>query len=399
MDFVEFQEIKSKFPVEENVKERKSLYAARNRFVKDFTRERIEGMTIDEFIEGKGDTKTFCYGIERTLDGLGRIRGSFATKFGVYYSKDDGQYMFTKKFGETYRKAFNAIKIEILDLLDAGEKGDLNALVKNKISPMFKGKILATYFPERYLNVFDNEHLTHYLKVFDLDTEALVKQDPILKREALVRFKNDDPDMKAWDLDIFGKFLYQNFPPKKKNSTGEDDDEFPTTDHYEFVNLNVDYNADPTPAKKKGIAPKTNYEREARKYRKYGDRGEKIVMKAEIDRVMKEHGLTEKQAEKKVMRVSKKSDSYGYDIQSLNADGSVRYIEVKATSGKVGDMEFYYTENEYDKAKEYGKNYYIYIVYEIRSTEPKIWVIKNPFLTGKMEMRPVQYKVSLHTKK
>ena len=50
-------------------------------------------------------------------------------------------------------------------------------------------------------------------------------------------------------------------------------------------------------------------------------------------------------------------------------------------------------------AKEYGKNYYIYIVYEIRSTEPKIWVIKNPFLTGKMEMRPVQYKVSLHTKK
>ena len=398
MNFAELQEIKSKFPVQEIVKERKPLYAARNRFVKDFTRDRIKLMSIDEFIEGKGDTNTFCYGIERTLDGLGRIRGSFATKFGVYYSKDDGQYMFTKKFGDTYRKAFNAIKLEILALLDAGENEDLDALVENKISPMFKGKILATYFPDRYLNVFDNEHLTHFLKIFDLDTEALVKEDPILKREALVRFKNDDPDMKSWDLDIFGKFLYQYFPPKTKKTSVDDDDEFPTTDHYTVVKLDIDYDAELAPSKRKGIAPKTNYEREARKYRRYGDRGEKIVMKAEVDRLMKELGLSEKQAAKKVSQVSKKSDSYGFDIQSMNTDGSIRYIEVKATTGKVGDMEFYYSENEFDKAKEYGENYYIYIVYEIKSSEPKIWIVNNPFLYGKMEMRPVQYKVTIHTK-
>ena len=27
---------------------------------------------------------------------------------------------------------------------------------------MFKGKILSTYFPERYLNIFSEEHLDHY---------------------------------------------------------------------------------------------------------------------------------------------------------------------------------------------------------------------------------------------
>ena len=398
MNFLELQEIKSKYQVEEIAKERKPLYAARNRFVRDFPRERIENLSIDEFIEGKGDTNTFCYGIERTLDGLGRIRGSFATKFGVYYSKDDGQYMFAKKFGETYRKAFNAIKIELLALIEAGATGNLDALVKNKISPMFKGKILATYFPERYLNVFDNEHLTHYLRVFDLDTETLVRQDPILKREALVRFKNEDPDMKSWDLDIFGKFLYQYFPPQKKKADSDDDYEFPTTDHYAFIDLNIDYDAESTLSKRKGMAPKTNYEREARKYRKYGDRGEKIVMRAEIDRLMKEFGLSEKQAMKKVSQVSRKSDSYGYDILSVNSDGSARYIEVKATTGKVGDVDFYYTENEYEKAKEYGRNYFIYIVYEIKSIEPKIWIIRNPFLSNTLEMRPVQYKVTVHTK-
>ena len=57
------------------------------------------------------------------------------------------------------------------------------------------------------------------------------------------------------------------------------------------------------------------------------------------------------------------------------------------------------TENEFEKSKEYGKDYYIYIVYEIRSIEPKIWKIQNPFLYGDLTMRPVQYKVSIHAKR
>lgn len=396
MNFTELQDAKSKFPVEEILKERKNLYAARNRFIKAFPRERIERMSIDEFIEGKGDTNTFCYGIERTLDGLGRIRGSAAPKFGVYYSKEQETYMFTKKFGTTYKTAFSAIRKELLDLLDAGEKEDLSVLIRNKISPMFKGKILATYYPDRYLNVFDNEHLTHFLRVLNRDSEALVKKDPVLKREALVQFKNEDPEMKTWSLDIFGKFLYQSFPPMMNIAASEES--FPTTDQYEFVDLEVNYSKDSSDKKFKGIVKKTDYEKEARKYRKRGDRGEHIVMKAEVERVMSVFGLTASQAKRKVKHVSELSDSYGYDIQSLNDDGTTRYIEVKATTGKVGDMDFYYTQNEYEKALDYKENYYIYIVYEIDTIVPKIWAIKNPFLSGELKMLPVQYKVNLFTK-
>ena len=124
----------------------------------------------------------------------------------------------------------------------------------------------------------------------------------------------------------------------------------------------------------------------------------KIVMMAEIDRVMEELSLSRKKAEKKVVQMSMKSDSYGYDILSVNPDGSPRYIEVKATTGKVGDVEFYYTENELEKSKDYGKDYFIYIVFEIKSKNPKIWVIQNPFLADEVKMKPVQYKVSIHTK-
>lgn len=406
MNYTELQDAISRFSVEDNLNERKPLYALRNEFVKNFSRAKIERMTIDDYVEGKSRKDTFCYIIERDLDKLGTILGSFASpKFGVYFKKEDRQYHFLPKYGNSPKEAFGAIREAILNLLEDGKNEDLEAIENNILSPMFKGKILSVYYPDRYLNIFSDEHLTHFLNVFNWDTESLVKQDPIYKRDALLAFKDSIPEMKDWSPDIFGKFLYMNFPPKMKTIVVRGkkrkvcDIEFPTPEGYTYVrDLSIDQNATSSPKKAKGVAPKVNYENESRKYRKYGDRGEKIVMMAEIDRVMNDLHLTEKQASKKVIQMSTRSDSYGYDILSVNPDGSNRYIEVKATTGKVGDVDFYYTENEFDKAKEYGKDYFIYLVFEIKSKKPKIWVIRNPFLSGKLEMKPVQYKVSIHTK-
>ena len=402
MNYTELQDAIARYSVEESLKERKPLYAVRNKFVKDFSKARIERMTIDEYVIGKSRKDTFCYIIEQGLDKLGKRLGTTASKkFGIYYNQGEGKYIFLPKYGKTDKEAFGNIKQAVLDLLDAGEKRDIIALESNILSTMFKGKILSVYFPDDYLNIFSDKHLIHYLKVFNLDTEELIRQDPLYKREALLDFKNSIPEMQSWSPDIFGKFLYMTFPPKakdEKHTRDDEDDEFPTTDSYSYVDLDIDPTAKSAPFKNKGIAPKVNYEREARKYRRYGDRGEKIVMMAEIDRVMEELSLSRKKAEKKVVQMSMKSDSYGYDILSVNPDGTPRYIEVKATTGKVGDVEFYYTENELEKAKDFGKDYFIYIVFEIKSKNPKIWVIQNPFLADEVKMKPVQYKVSIHTK-
>lgn len=81
---------------------------------------------------------------------------------------------------------------------------------------MLKGKILATYFPDRYLNIFDNEHLAHFLRILNIGTKDQEKLDPVYKREALRLYKENDPDMNSWSLDVFGTFLYRHFPPPKK---------------------------------------------------------------------------------------------------------------------------------------------------------------------------------------
>ena len=59
-------------------------------------------MTIDDYVEGKSRKDTFCYIIERDLDKLGTILGSFASpRFGVYYIKNNGKYNFLPKYGKT----------------------------------------------------------------------------------------------------------------------------------------------------------------------------------------------------------------------------------------------------------------------------------------------------------
>lgn len=411
MNFQELQEAKRTFRYSSIEKDRGRYYRLRDKFVKYFSIDKLSKMEIDEYVIGKGvKENNFCYGLERTLDPLGRILGSTSTKFGIYYSRTDKDYKFVKRFGDSdYKKAYENVRKCIVDLVNAGAEKDFEAIIKNPLSVMLKGKILSTYYPEQYLNIFSIDHLNYYLRALDLDTEELIKSDPLYKRKALVDFKNRDSDMKTWSLDMFSYFLYSQYPkapldPSENTVKNTDDTDivFPTTDNYKYVDgMIIDTpNDDAFSSKgKQSVSPSPDYEKEAQKHKRLGDRGEKIVMSAEIKRVKKELSLDEDEAKNKVKWRSRESDSYGYDIESVNEDNSPRYIEVKATQGKVGDMSFFYTLNELETAKKYGKSYFLYIVYEILSRQPKIWVIQNPFLEeGKMNLRPIQFKVDVKTK-
>lgn len=400
MNYFDLRDALHNFNAESTLKSRKPFYELRKDFVKRFPVNAISFLKIDDYIEGKRNIDSFCYGLERTLDCLGRMTGSTAIKFGVYYSQSKSQYCFSRKYGDDYKEAFTNIKVEIVDLLKAGKKFDTESIIGNPISPMFKGKILATYYPERYLNIFSNDHLNHFLKVLDIDNEKIIKSDPVLKRQALVDYKNGNKDMADWSLDIFQTFLYNYFHP---DGCSSEYSALPTVNTFEYVDdLSIDEgNLDDIAGKNlyDSMSKKIDYDEENRKYREYGDFGEKVVVKAEISRLVEELGFSCEKAEKAVKRVSLQSDSYGYDILSVNEDGSKRYIEVKATVGKVGDISFYYTQNEYQKAIQYGENYYIYIVYDI-NCKPKIWRIQNPFISGsKLRMTPIKYKVDLQTRK
>lgn len=389
---------------------RKPLYALRSSFVKHFNENEIIKMPINDYVIGVPhlpDSFNFCYGLERRLDGLGRIIGATAFKFGIYYgrikSDANDEYRFANKFGSNKNDAFTNVKHSLLDLIENGRIKNLDLLAKNNLSPMFKGKILSTYFPDKYLNVFSDDHLSHFLVQLDLDTKKLMRSDPIFKREALVKFKNEDIVMKDWSIDLFANFLYNEYPGRPINEKAtkpsilDDYTEpiFPPNPEASFIKQNILPFDQTKGSQQKVIRGKKDYEAEARKNKKLGDRGEKIVMDIEDYRLK---NLGREDLAKKIKRVSLESDSYGYDILSFEENGEERYIEVKATTAKTGHADFFYTANEFTTAQKLD-NYFIYMVYDVTSSNPKIWPIANPFNPENKDVVkiPVNYKVSIKT--
>jgi len=371
-------------------------------------------MKINEYVAGAELPKrgyNFCYALERQLDGLGRIIGATAFKFGVYYGRTstdaDYKYRFTKKFGNNYQEAFENVKNSILNLLDDGEAENLDLIANNPLSPMFKGKILSSYYHERYLNIFSPDHLNYFLIQLDLDTKQLLKKDAVYKREALIDFKNKDIVMKNWSVDLFSHFLYTEYPGRPRKGKQDEDDplveyqmpDFPDDYDISLINMEIVPPNHLTGKSPKGKTKfkKPDYEKEAKKLKRLGDRGEKIVMDLEIEK-LKNAGRND--LAEKVERVSLKSDALGYDILSFEPNGKKKFIEVKATSMKVGLTNFFLSINELNTAKECD-NYFIYMVYEVVSKKPKVWIIPNPFdpLNEDLKMKPISFRITLNTKK
>ena len=406
MNYQELQDAKQTFRLYTLEKKYKPLFKAREDFVQKFSPAKIASMKIDEYVIGRQSKTSFCYELERKLDQLGRITGQPSSKFGIWYSPQIDDYKFDPRFGDNYKEAYQKIRTSIIELLEAGKWHDYDDIIANPLNALIKGKILSVYYPDDYLNIFSREHLDYYLRTLDLDTAKLMKQNVLYKRDALLIFKDNDKDMKKWSIDMFAVFLHSHYPksPAKAEEMAvkskNEELEFPTLEDVSFVDLQLACGKQTTIGKTHSATPSPDYEKEARKYKKLGDRGEYIVMQAEIQRLMEELSITEAKAKKLIKWVSRESDAFGYDIQSVNKDKTPRYIEVKATQRKVGDMDFYYTENEYETAKKYGQDYYIYVVYEILTPHPKVWVIKNPFDDGMgIKMKPVKYKVQLSTSK
>lgn len=391
--------------VDEYKEKEYELEKYRKEFVKLFPISNILNMTLENYVIGKESKESFCYLIERKLIKLGSILGGPSKKFGIYFSKKNSSYEFNQIFGENERQAFQNVKQAIYDLLTACQQGNKQKIKDNKISLMYKGKILATYFPDENLNIFSMEHLDYFLDRLGIDFN--LDNDEIDKRELLLDFKKNDEVMNPWSPFLFMKFLYTEVgDPRRNNNLPEI--------LYEYNDLNIDYpdldkvkpeiielkitkETEQISASKR-VLKKIDFERENLRKRILGSKGEKIVEKYEKQHLF-ENGKIK--LSNKVNRVSLVDDSLGYDVLSYNLDGSKKYIEVKSTTFSLGNqIMFNLSQNQYEIAKKLD-DYYIYVVFNTRSIKPKIWKISNPFKEDRAEinLKPINYRVSINVEK
>ncbi|CAL65908.1 DUF3883 domain-containing protein [Christiangramia forsetii] len=382
----------------------KEINGLRKKFTTDYPINGIKDLTKDEYVIGKGDS-TFCNRIENDLNEWGNIHGSPAIKFGLYFGKygEDKTRKYRigrKEYGTDENIAFEKILSAIVELLE--NKDDFRILKKNPISPMFKGKILSVYYPNDFLNIFSAKHLNYFINILGLDNESKSELD---KQALLLNFKKSDKVMEKWSVYEFSKFLYASFGNpnneiKEEKISKELKDfklkDFPPIEilKFDYVDLQTNVLSE-TQGKGKNKGTKIDYSNRSRKFKRIGDRGEQIVLRAER-KFLNENG--KKDLAKLVDQISERDDSVGYDILSFELDGTKRLIEVKSTLRKIGKSSIYLSANEL-KVAENEKNYYFYIIYEAGSKRPKIWKVKSSDLLSNNNIikEPILFKLNMNT--
>jgi len=111
------------------------------------------------------------------------------------------------------------------------------------------------------------------------------------------------------------------------------------------------------------IGRKVDWEKVRDRNNEIGDQGEEFVLEFEIDRLIETLSIERAKAMQNVQHLSRlQGDGLGYDISSINDDGSPRYIEVKTTGGDF-NQPFFMSENERRFFEEYGDSAFIYRVH------------------------------------
>lgn len=326
------------------------------------------------------------------------IYGGTAQKFSVYYSKEDGDYRYARRYTDA-KSAIIHIRQEIVQLLRDGKTKSLEGLHKAKLSPMFKGKILYLYYPEHYLNVFGERHVDYFLKRTGLKRQRKGK-NLIEKRELLVSFKNSDPVMRRWTMYEFGRFLYKSFGGPSKPLAGLSHSTLilPPLGEQNLKPANICTAALPpksdkrTPRAADGKITLAGIEIQNQKNAQAGKRGEELVIQYERAHLT-QNGR--KDLVQKVKQVSVSNANAGYDIESFDLNGKLKYIEVKTTTTKFkpgAEFRFHLSAGEWFTARHLS-NYHLYIVFDIKSSQPALWQAKNPanLPIGHMDLAPSHF--------
>ncbi len=383
------------------------LEELRREFVVKFSLEELKKMPLEKYVVGDIDKKkdSFCYWLETKLLKLGNFKGATAFKFGIYYGKTKSEpekkYRFRPGlFGNYPGEVYANVKKAILELLDAGRDGDVDAIEQSKLSPMFKGKILATYYPDKYLNVFAGEHLDFFIEKLGVGINS-VHSNEVRKRMILMDFKNADNVMRSWTNYEFSKFLYEQIGrPFDAELTNEALRDYILPPFIKVRATFIDLKLAEIRETLRG-APrsyKLNYEENNRRNAMLGKRGEDVVFDEEIKKLRNSNHDNLKALSDKVKHISLIDDSKGFDIQSFDENGKEKYIEVKSTRSDIQQFSFVMSGRELEKAKELKDAYYIYIVFKADSLEPKIYSIINPFNSPEsvLKLMPVNFRVLIN---
>lgn len=184
--------------------------------INTFTPDHIRALSDKkDYVLGFGPSnKSFCYLVEFELRSLGDIRGSNASKFGLWYGtfgKDKTKrFRATKKsYGADPDVAFESIKIALADLIEESKKLSSFKELPSSLNGLFKYKVMYLYNPSMMLPIFQIRDLHHFEKKLGLSRSVSFED----AQKQLLRYKVEE--FSGMSNHDFMLYLYGQFGRSK----------------------------------------------------------------------------------------------------------------------------------------------------------------------------------------
>jgi hypothetical protein len=139
----------------------------------------VRRMTLPDYV-GVGDKGTFTYWVETKTRALGSIKGWDSIKFGIYRRskpekrnknhQNDEQYTWMYRFGNNTAEVFEAIKKDLLNIINFAIRGDFSQIDKLQLPDLFKWKVASLYSNERLVPIFKHDVLLKLAVAYGLKT-------------------------------------------------------------------------------------------------------------------------------------------------------------------------------------------------------------------------------------
>ena len=177
------------------------------RFVTRFSRDSIKAMRMNDYLfkpDDYGNESSFCR--QLMYSPLASMGNCFPSIFGLYL-KGGVEFKLSKtyaQYGTDYENAFIEIKSEIVDLLNAGDDYDYEAIEHSRINSAFKNILLAVYHYDKFLPAPTHTALNAYCEALGFMFPAGTTM--LYKNHKLVEWMKNVPECEQWDTFILMRF-------------------------------------------------------------------------------------------------------------------------------------------------------------------------------------------------
>lgn len=188
-------------------------------FIDKFPLAKLKDLSIDQFVQGTDDN-SFCYWLEFKKIGFG-IGGGNASKFGIYKTKNKEEIVYATGYGknkiylddQAAKDYFSDLLRNILKALDYTKSNKID-LIRELEIPMWNmilQKILAIYFPDKFLTIGSSTVLIKCAKELDIQNIELSSDNSILINYECKKAISKNPEFSKWSYEKIGTFIWETF--------------------------------------------------------------------------------------------------------------------------------------------------------------------------------------------